>query len=268
MSPLTVIILAALAAVFVLLAVLLILRRRDTQFMAKNRHTVPGTVTEVHTVRTGDNAAERVKIRYTVNEKDYTHICYTRPQKYCCDQTVSMIVHPDKPRLAFPESQFRPMPAKDVQILAVFLVLLYVFTACMVLSYTNGWQSKLDHFEMPIMLLSSWFSYLDEYRIVRRGASCKGTIVYTERDHKTVRVIAEFTVGGVTYETRMMNLPVKRCKREYNQGGQIGVLYREQNPAEAVVEDDTLNEKAKRTAVIVCSIVLPVFWVICVFLIP
>ena len=47
MSPIMILLLTALAAVFVLLIILFIQRRRDMLFMAQNRHTVSGTVIDI-----------------------------------------------------------------------------------------------------------------------------------------------------------------------------------------------------------------------------
>ena len=267
MSLIILIILAALAVTFVLLMILFILRRKDILFMAQDRHTVSGTVADVSTVRTGANAAERIKLSYVIAGKEYTHVCYCRPNQYHRDQIVPVIYHPDKPKLAFPERSFRVMPKSDVCLLAVFLVLMFVLVVCLALcNVYDSWGRFFDHFELPMILLHNWFSYWLEYRIIRRGKSGTGTIVYSERDHKTVRVAAEFDVNGVTYETRMMNMPVKRCKREYHPGGQIGVLYREQDPAESVIEDDTLKEKAMRIRAVISGIVLPAVWLLFIFL--
>ena len=267
MSPVVIVILAVLAAVFILLMILFIQRRRDSLFMAQHNQTVSGTVVDISTVRTGNNVSDRVRYSYTVDGKAYTHVCYCRPDKYRRDQTVPVIYHPKKPRLAFPESQFRVMPASDVRLMAVFLALMYVFAVCLALSNVyDSWGKAFDRFEFPMILLFNWFSYWTEYRIIRQGKSCTGTIVYSERDHKTVRVIAEFEVSGVKYDTRMMNMPAKRCMREYHQGGQIGVLYREQNPVESAVADDTLKEQALRIYAVISSIVLPVLWALMIFL--
>lgn len=267
MSPIIIIILFALAVVFLLLMILFIQRQRDSLFMAQHRHMVSGTVVDVKIVRTGNNVSDRVQFSYTVDGKEYTHVCYCRPDKYHRDQTVQIIYHPNKPKLASPEGLFRVMPKSDVRLMAFFLVLMYVFAVCLALSNVyDSWGRAFDRFEFPMILLFNWFSYWTEYRIVRKGKSSTGTIVYSERDHKTVRVIAEFDVNGVTYDTRMMNMPAKRCKREYNQGGQIGVLYREQNPVESVIEDDTLKERALRIFAIISSIVLPIVWIVVLFI--
>lgn len=265
MSPIMILLLTALAAVFVLLIILFIQRRRDMLFMAQNRHTVSGTVIDI--TQAGNKASDRVKITYAIDGKKYTHVWYCRPNKYQRDQTVPIIFHPDKPNLAFPEALFRVMPESDVRMLIIFVVLLYIFTVCLMLSNVyDAWGRFFDYIEFPMILLFSWFSYWSEYKIVRKGKSSTGTIVYTERDHKTVRVIAEFEVSGVTYDTRMMKMPVQRCKREYHQGGQIGVLYREQNPVESVIEDDTLKERSLRIRVIILSIVLPFIWAAMLFI--
>lgn len=267
MSPIVIFILVSLALAFVLLMILFIQRQRDSLFMAQHRHKVSGTIVDVNTVRTGKNVSDRVQFSYTVDGKAYTHVCYSRPNKFQRDQTVQIIYHPNKPKLAFPESLFRVMPKSDVRLMAIFLVLMYVFAACLALSNVyDSWGTAFDRFEFPMILLFNWFSYWTEYRIVRKGKSSTGTIVYSEQDHKNVRVIAEFDVNGVTYDTRMMNIPAKRCKREYNPGGQIGVLYRAQNPVESAIEDDTLKERALRIFAMINSVVLPIAWIVLLFI--
>ena len=264
MLPVIAVILIALALVFVLLMRLFMQRRRDMLFMSQHRHTVTGTVTEVLPSRAG--GSERVRIRYTADGKEYTHDCYTRPEKYRPDQTVEMIVHPEKPKLAYPLSRFRPLRKGELRLMAVFCAGIYLFVVLLVLSNVYDSLGRvMDHIEMPLMLLVGWGNYWTEYRLARRGVRGTGTVVYAVRDDKTVRAAAEFDAGGLTCETRVMRLPVKYCKRTYTPGEQIGVLYQADNPDEAILEDDTRRERLMRIAVIAESIVLTVIWALMLF---
>ncbi|MBR6420164.1 MAG: DUF3592 domain-containing protein [Oscillospiraceae bacterium] len=259
MSPVALFFLAALAAVFGLLMLLFILRRRDQLRMSQNPRIVSGTVTDVRTRRSKAGVSDCVRISYRIDGKEYTHVYFSRPDKFRKDETVPMICHPEKPNLAVPEVLFRVIPKSHIRLLAAFLVLLYLMTVCIVLRDTyDTCSTVMDCAKYPLMIAGCWISYWDVSRILRRGKSCTGTIVWTERDHRSVRVIAEFDADGTACETRMMQLPVKRMQREYHPGGQIGVLYLEENPAEAVIDDDAVKEKVRRLlpAAVISSIVL------------
>ncbi|MBQ5335154.1 MAG: hypothetical protein J6Z45_04325 [Oscillospiraceae bacterium] len=254
---------AVLAAMMALLVFLLIRLRRDQLFMAQQKCCVTGTVTDVKPFRAGGTVSDRVTFCYSVAGTEYTRVCSCRPQRFHRDQTVQMICHPDKPKMAFPECLFRVMPVSALRLAAGFCAAVPVLVLCFAVGGMNeAWSRYFDHFQYPLSLLYIWGSYWLEYRIVRRGKSGTGTIVYSERDDKTVRAAAEFTVGGITYETRVMQMPARRCTREYVQGGQIGVLYREESPDESVIEDDTRKEKLWRLLAIIGSIVLPSLWVL------
>lgn len=254
-----------LAGLFALLCALVPRVRRDQLRIAAEMQTVSGTVTEVKQVR---RQSQSVKICYTIDGKDYTYRCYARPDQYQADQTVELLRHPEKPKRVYLKDQFHVLTENEVKLMIGGLGLIFLFGAFLALGSLNETMHEIAKFsKYPLIILGAWGSYWIEYRIVRRGIHGTGTIVYSTRDHKNTNVIARFEAAdGQTYETRPMRLPIRHCTREYNIGGQIGVLYAEKTPGDAVIEDDTLQlRKLHKTAVIltiVVSLFLTAMWVL------
>ena len=268
MSPVSIIIILVLLAVLYALLCALIPRcRRDQLRIAAEQQTVSGTVTEVKDHRAGGQQTQRVKLCYTIDGKEYTYYCYTRPDQYQVDQTVELLRHPENPKRVYLKDRFHILTENEVKLIIFGLGMVFLFAGFLVLGNLNDTMKEIADFsKYPLVILFAWFSYWIEYRTVRKGVHGTGTIVYSTRDHKNVRVIAQFEADGQIYETRAMQMPIKQCTREYNPGGQIGVLYAEKTPGDAVIEDDTLRLRQLHRAAIIVSVTVPLFllamWVI------
>lgn len=265
MSAFSWIMLIVLAVLFGLLIVLFVRQQRKRETLLKNPLHVTGTVKQCSRVRSGGAIYQRVTVCYSVDGREFKHVFLCRPDQYSTDQTVALFCQPDKPQTAFRQADLmRSRPQRERWIVVILIAAMYAVVVVAILSNEIPFLKPiLKNAEFPLVILYSIGIYANERRILKRGIPCTGTIVFSERDHKTVRVMAEYTVDGIPYETRQMQIPAKRCTREYCVGGQIDVLYKKNSPGEGAIREDAERmEKLRRIAPIVGIAVLLPIWII------
>jgi len=253
MSTITIIVLFSLLLIFGLLVIACLFRRKDMQALEQNPQTVTGTVVSCKELRSKDDLYQRVTICYTVDGTEYTQAFSCRPNKYVLDQPVTIYYVENKPKFARLSAVFHGEPQREFILLLSALAAFYCILVLIVLSNEYSILKRICG-ELQYLLwlfLILWVNFT-ERKLVRRGVPAAGTIVYAERDHKIMRVIAEYTVDGRTYETRQMKLPVKKCSREYCIGGQIGVRYQQKHPVDGIIEDDVMKLKMLRIITVIC----------------
>ena len=143
------------------------------------------------------------------------------------------------------------------------LVLAFVAAIVLLVLYAYDARVIIDALFWLILYITSWVWYIDEHNRLYKGKATVGTIVYSEANKHTCRVVAQYSIDGCTYETRQMIVPL-RDRTTYNINDQIGVKYSEKHTNFGIIEEDKMQLLFAQTAVILFSIGV-VFYIFCAF---
>ena len=226
----------------------------DLKHLMKRNKEVNGRITLIKEIRNQNGNYSYYQLVYSVDGKEYRHKFLTRSDKYHNNQDVSVFYLPDKPRIWFIERENRSFRPDSFRALIFALDMIFVFALVILFLQANHLHTVIDFSFWGFFYITLWVWLVDEYNRINKSKTTTGTIVYAARNKHTRCVIAEYTVGNRTYETRQMIVPLKKNSRNYSVNNAIEVKYKEKHPYSAIIIDDIYEYKKAELALIVVSI--------------